>query len=238
MVEPSGRARKLSLWKMVNLNKGHKLRCSSFCTALLFLGEIITIQPSSAKHRGFCEEFLYIQQPGRHAARRPLLQRWAQHTLASSIWPLLGARGCPPLPARCPASGRLGLPHRCARDQHHLLGCLGSLPPVGAGSCKASWEPKPVLNPQSAVSRGCLMERRPLWDCGGKLGHPWCLGCHRRWDTLGTGLTAPVGLGVRSVHPSAQPETFPGRMSQQWAGAQTGRVLVRRHPWTKLQVTD
>lgn len=58
IVWPRGKAGELPLWRMPDLNKGHKGKHSSFHTALLFPGEIITIQLPLEKHRGFCEGLL------------------------------------------------------------------------------------------------------------------------------------------------------------------------------------
>lgn len=54
-VWPRGKAGKLPLWRMVDLNKGCKEKHSSFHTALLFLRETITIQLLVEKYVGFGE---------------------------------------------------------------------------------------------------------------------------------------------------------------------------------------
>lgn len=211
MVGPSGRAGKLSLWKMVNLSKGRKGKHSSFHTVSLLLREIITVQLSSEKHVGFCEEFFRFSNrdgkpQGAHSRRGD----------TSTPRPAQGEGAAP----RCQRGGQ---PVPGGGHQLRLPGDRGCPLPVGGGGCKASREPKPALNPQSA-SPGCPMEGRPPRDCGGKLGHPWRPGCHRRWDTLGTALTGPAGLGLLRRPPGTQARGSPGSGR---AGARAGSCRDR-----------
>lgn len=204
---------------MVNLSKGRKGKHSSFHTVSLLLREIITVQLSSEKHVGFCEEFFRFSNrdgkpQGAHSRRGD----------TSTPRPARGEGAAP----RCQRGGQ---PVPGGGHRLRLPGDRGCPLPVGGGGCKASPEPKPALNPQSA-SPGCPMEGRPPRGCGASWGIPGARAATAAGTPWGQRWRAPRDRGCCG----APWDTGAGLGGPGRAGH--GRAQARPHPWKELPVTD